>query len=158
MGEWAVAKNDGALRTLLGSCIGLALYDQTYKVAGLAHVVLPWSPGGEVVPGKFVDTAAQALVSEMTRLVGRPIAPTARIAGGANMFRTEVVRTIGLQNIEASERVLAGMGIPIVGRHCGGEQGRRMTLDTSSGLITIEIVGKEPIELRDTPRRGRALS
>ena len=41
MGEMAVAINDGVLRTLLGSCIGLALYDQNRRVGGLAHVVLP---------------------------------------------------------------------------------------------------------------------
>ena len=28
MGEMAVAREDGVLRTLLGSCIGLALYDR----------------------------------------------------------------------------------------------------------------------------------
>ena len=103
MGEWDVAKQDRLLRTLLGSCIGVALYDQTHKVAGLAHVVLPWSNGANAMPGKFVDTAVPTLVREMTRLVGRTIRPTARIGGGANMFVTEVVRTIGQQNVEACE-------------------------------------------------------
>ena len=45
MGEMAVAINDGVLRTLLGSCIGLVLYDRKRKVGGLAHVVLPESRG-----------------------------------------------------------------------------------------------------------------
>ena len=156
MGEWAVAKDDGVLRTLLGSCIGLALYDGAHKVAGLAHVVLPRSQGATDVPGKFVDTAVPVLLREMTRLAGGAILPTARIVGGANMFATDLVRTIGRQNIEASEQVLDQMGIPVVGRHCGGEQGRRMTVDSTSGLITIEIVGKDPIELHDQAKSRRA--
>ena len=158
MGELVVAKEDGALRTLLGSCVGLAFYDRTCKVAGLAHTVLPRSPGGDVSPGRFVDTAAAALLREMSALAGHTVKPTARIAGGADMFRTDAPRPIGLQNIEASEQVLAEMGIPIVGRHCGGRKGRRMTLDSSTGLITIEMVGEAVIELHDEPRRGRALS
>ena len=152
MGEMAVAKDDGVLRTLLGSCIGVALYDRAHRVAGLAHVVLPTSQGIPTLPGKFMDTAIPALLDKMAQLVGRAVEPTARIAGGANMFATEVVRTIGLQNIEASDRILGDLGIPIVGRHCGGEKGRRIALDAESGVITIEVVGKDPIALHDRPR------
>ena len=155
MGELAVAKDTGVLRTLLGSCIGVALYDRGHRVAGLAHVVLPTSQGVVELPGKFMNTAIPALLEEMVQSAGRGVEPTARIAGGANMFATEVVRTIGLQNIEASERILSEMEIPIVGRHCGGEQGRRMTLDAASGIITIDLVGMDRIELHDEPRRAR---
>jgi chemotaxis protein CheD len=155
MGEMAVAREDGVLRTLLGSCIGLALYDRKRKVGGLAHVVLPESRGGTDKPGKFMDTAIPALFQDMKKLAGGAIEPTARIVGGANMFATEVVATIGEQNVEASERVLGALQIPIVGRHCGGDKGRRMSLDTATGLIIIEIVGSDPIELPDQshPRR-----
>ncbi len=67
MGELAVSINDGVLRTLLGSCIGLALYDHTHKVGGLAHIVLPQSrdPGGPA--GKFVNTAIPASNSTSIR-------------------------------------------------------------------------------------------
>jgi chemotaxis protein CheD len=155
MGEFSVAQRDGVLYTLVGSCIGLALYDSAQKVAGLAHVVLPKSWNTTHSPGKFVDTAVPALLHEMTRLAGGAINPTARLTGGANMFSTDGIHTIGQQNIEASESVLGEMGIPIVASQCGGEKGRRVTLDASTGLITIEIVGEAPIELLDAPRCGR---
>jgi chemotaxis protein CheD len=156
MGEMTVARETGVLRTLLGSCIGLALYDRRRKVGGLAHIVLPASRGLNGPEAKFVDTAVPALCRDMAELVGGRLRPTARIAGGANMFATEVVQTIGVQNIEAVERALADAGIPIVGRHCGGEQGRRMSMDLATGLITIEIVGAETIELPDGNAQGRA--
>ncbi|MHC4589347.1 MAG: chemotaxis protein CheD [Planctomycetota bacterium] len=151
-----MAREDGVLRTLLGSCIGLALYDRKRKVGGLAHVVLPQSRGETEKPGKFVDTAIPALIRDMKKLAGGAIEPTARIVGGANMFATEVVETIGKQNIEASARVLEAHRIPIVGHHCGGDKGRRMSLDTATGLIIIEIVGADPIELPDTSHPRRA--
>ncbi len=155
MGEFSVAKGDGVLCTLVGSCIGLALYDATHKVAGLAHMVLPQSRNSADSSGKFVDTAIPALLRDMTRLAEGAINPTARLTGGANMFATNAILTIGQQNIEASERILGEMGIPIVGSQCGGEKGRRVTLDAATGLITIEIVGADPIELHDRPRRRR---
>ena len=45
MGEMQVGGNGDTLRTLLGSCIGLALYDRRRKIGGLAHIVLPESRG-----------------------------------------------------------------------------------------------------------------
>jgi len=155
MGEFSVAKGDGVLCTLVGSCIGLALYDGEHKVAGLAHMVLPKSWNSTDSSGKFVDTAIPALLREMTRLAGGAINPTARLTGGANMFTTKVIRTIGQQNIEACERILGEIGIPIVGSQCGGEKGRRVTFDSATGLVTIEIVGENPIELHDAPQCGR---
>ncbi|MFT4549902.1 MAG: chemotaxis protein CheD [Pseudoalteromonas tetraodonis] len=155
MGEFSVAKGEGVLRTLVGSCIGLALYDAAHKVAGLAHIVLPKSRNSTDPSGKFVDTAIPALLRDMMRLTGGPINPTARLTGGANMFATKAVLTIGYQNIEASERILGEMGIPIVGSQCGGEKGRRVTLDAATGLITIEIAGADPMELHDRPCHRR---
>ena len=156
MGEMAVAKDNGLLRTLLGSCVGLALYDRKHRVGGLAHVVLPESRGQAEPPAKFVDTAVPALFREMTKLAGGKLELTARIAGGANMFTTEVVNTIGQQNIEASKRILEELKIPLVGRHCGGEKGRRMSLDTATGIVTIEMVGFDPITMSDGTDGGRA--
>jgi chemotaxis protein CheD len=131
----------------LGSCIGLALHDRQHKVGGLAHIVLPSSRGNTDRDGKCVDTAIPALIRRMEKLAGSKLSLTAKMAGGASMFSTTVAARIGLQNIESCERMLGDLGIPIVARHCGGEQGRRMSLDTANGKVTIEIVGKDPIEL-----------
>ena len=63
------------------------------------------------------------------------------------MFETSVTNTVGRQNIEACERILGEIGVPLVGRHCGGQQGRRMRLDTGTGAVTVEIVGADPVEI-----------
>ena len=147
MGEWSVASDGSQLRTLLGSCVGLALHDRRQKVGGLAHIVLPTSRGDTARPGKFVDTAVPTLIKQMEALVGEKLVLTARIAGGASMFATTATAGIGLQNVQSCEQVLAEMGIRVVAKHCGGEQGRRMTFDTADGAVLIEIVGQEPIKL-----------
>ncbi len=149
MGQIAVARNNGVLRTLLGSCLGLALYDRRFKVAGLGHIVLPASLGKTETPGKFVDTAVPAIIRQMHELVeNERLKLQARIAGGANMFvSTAAGNTIGMQNVEAVVRLLDDLRIPILGRHCGGEQGRRMMLDTATGVVTIDVVGAETITI-----------
>lgn len=57
MGEIAVAGNGDVLRTLLGSCLGVALYERRLRVGALGHIVLPDSLGRTEPPGKFADTA-----------------------------------------------------------------------------------------------------
>ncbi len=147
MGEMSVARDGDELRTLLGSCVGLALYDRRLKIGGLAHIVLPRARGQSDRPGKFVDTAIPKLVEDMEKLAGEPVKLTAKIAGGASMFAETVAATVGRQNIAACEQLLASLGIPILAKHCGGTQGRRMLLNTSDGRVAIEIVGQDPIDL-----------
>lgn len=149
MGEIAVARTSGVLRTLLGSCLGLALYDRRFKVGGLGHIVLPSSLGRAERPGKFADTAVPSMIQQMQELAGEErLKLCAKIAGGANMFTGgDTGNTIGVQNVQAVECLLAELRIPIIGRHCGGEQGRRMMLDTATGIVTIDIVGVQTTSL-----------
>lgn len=149
MGAIAVSRESGTLRTLLGSCIGVAIYDRWQKAAALAHVVLPMSSGEVTQLGKFADTAIPEAIQQLERLCGGVrLRLTAKIAGGANMFATTSSgSTIGQQNVEAVESRLAAHGIVIVGRHLGGTQGRRMAIEVATGKVTIEIVGATPTVL-----------
>ncbi len=138
-------RESGTLRTLLGSCIGVAIYDRSQRAAALAHVVLPESCGVAIQPGKFADTAIPEIIRLLERLCGNaPLRLTAKIAGGAKMFATTgTAATIGQQNVNAVESQLATRGITVIGRHLGGTQGRRMAFDVATGTMTIEIVGAD---------------
>ena len=146
MGEMSVAET-GYLRTLLGSCIGVALYDHRYKVAGLAHIVLPDSRGTIDTPGKYADTAIPLLIQQLEALVEKKLRLSAKIAGGSNMFATSATKSVGEQNITAIERLLDQRKIPIVARHLGGTQGRRMTIEVATGQVSIEVVGATSTEI-----------
>ena len=126
MGEIALATRGETIRTLLGSCIGIALHDPHSRIGGLAHVVLPNSRGHRGPPGKFVDTAIPELIRLIGGCGGKLPNLTAKIAGGARMFATSADIAIGEHNLAAIERELADRRIPILSRHCGGHQGRRM--------------------------------
>ena len=148
MGEIRVDGDGNPLHTLLGSCIGLALYDRQQKIGGLAHIVLPDSRGKADQPGKFVDTAIPTMIQQMQEIARQPLKLTAKFAGGASMFAAKGAGRIGVQNVQSCEQLLRVLRIPILAQHCGGQQGRRMKFDTDNGNVTIEIVGQDPVELK----------
>jgi chemotaxis protein CheD len=143
IGRWAVASSPSQIRTLLGSCAGVVLYDRQARLGGVAHIVLPDSRGAADHPGKYADTAIPALIADIDRALGRPSKGrlTAKIVGGASMFQTGPAMNIGQKNQNAVDQILADLGIPILARDVGGDSGRRLTLDTSSGIVSIRVPG-----------------
>jgi chemotaxis protein CheD len=143
IGRWAVAAEPVQIRTLLGSCVGVVLYDRVARCGGLVHIVLPDSRGATENPGRFADTAIPALIAEIDRALGRPSRGrlTAKVAGGASMFQTVAALNIGKANQDAVEAHLAALGIPVIARDVGGDAGRHLTLDTASGIVTVRVPG-----------------
>lgn len=145
MGGIGVGHDDGLLRTFVGSCVGVAIYNRRRKLASLAHVMLPESRGRSSQPGKFVDTAIPEMLRQLEKLCGgESVRWSAKIAGGAKMFAFQSGMTIGDQNVAAIEQILAQLDIPILAKCCGGEQGRRIALEIATGTMTIETMGAEP--------------
>lgn len=146
IGEIGIARGDGILRTFVGSCIGLALFDQRHHVAGLAHIMLPDSKGERTLPGRYADTA----IPEMIRLLraatgGLKLRLAAKMVGGAKMFAFQSGMTVGEQNVVAVDRILDGLGIPVLARDCGGERGRRVSFDIANGEMRVESLGVPPV-------------
>ena len=155
IGQWAIAAAPTRIRTLLGSCVGVVLYDRVARLGGLAHIVLPTAHGNIDHPGKYADTAIPALIVDLDRRLGGKARPRliAKLVGGANMFQMDPgVRensglNIGRRNQEAIEQILNTLTIPIIARDVGGSAGRRLTLDTTSGVVTIRVPGGTDYEL-----------
>ena len=138
-----VARPPDALITYaLGSCVGICLYDQTAKVAGLSHVLLPSSaqiPGNNT-PMKFADTAIPMLMVKMQALGARPNQLKAKIAGGAQMFAAmgnASIANIGERNVAAVKATLQRLRIPIVSEDTGSNYGRTLLFDAATFTMTI---------------------
>lgn len=147
IGELDVVRQSGILRTLLGSCIGLVLHDRTHLVGGMSHIVLPSFDGKTEQLGKYANTAVPELIRLIEASGGKSRDLVAKLAGGARMLASPKIGSIGDQNLEFVERLLKEIGIPVVGRHCGGTQGRRIIYDVNTGIVVVEIFGEPPVQL-----------
>lgn len=147
MADYKVTKAPGALITFgLGSCVGIALYDKSTKVSGLAHVMLPSSKEirNNSNKAKFADTGIDELLSEMIKLGARKSSIVAKIAGGAQMFsfssQNDMLR-IGERNAIASKEKLKEHRIRILSEDTGGNFGRTIELNAETGELFIKTIG-----------------
>lgn len=145
-----VAKNPGRLVTVgLGSCVGVVLQDTVAKIGALAHIMLPSSENAKIKnKAKFADTAIPLAVEKMEELGAQKSRIVAKIAGGARMFSFPSEQSfIGDRNVAAVEEVLKKNGIKIAARDIGGNMGRTLELDVSSGKVVVKTIAKGTTEI-----------
>ncbi|GKV67822.1 chemoreceptor glutamine deamidase CheD [Sporosarcina sp. NCCP-2716] len=148
-----IVKEPDTIRTSgLGSCVGVVLYDERRKVAGMVHVMLPDSSlgkGGPLNAAKFADTGIYALMERLKAEGVRPMALKAKIAGGSQMFQfgsSDTVR-IGPRNVEAVKQELRRLSIPLVAEDTGGSSGRTIEFDPATGVLNVRTVNQGTKEI-----------
>jgi len=149
MADLNIATPPYFLRTTgLGSCVGINLYDSQKKIAGMAHIMLPFSEQAkatEINKLKFADTAIPLLIEMMEQKGAKKERMVAKLVGGAQMFQfttqSEVMR-IGPRNVEASKLTLQKYHISIVAEDTGGSFGRTIELDSETGKVLVKTVNQ----------------
>lgn len=143
-----VVKSPDTLVTYaLGSCVGICLYDNEKKIAGLAHIMLPLSK--EAVQGvdnkrRYADTGIMELIQTMNLQGATTARLTAKIAGGAQMFNaSSAVFNIGERNVEAVKKILASYRIRIIAEETGANFGRTVFFHGETGIMEVRAATKE---------------
>ena len=110
------------------------------KVGALAHVVLSDSNGRQnATPGKFADTAVDAMRAELVRRGANPLMMTAKLTGGATMFGKESSRDVGQKNLVAIRAELDRHKIRVIAEHTGGDKGRVIRFSLRDGSLQVYI-------------------
>jgi chemotaxis protein CheD len=147
--EIQVAKSPGILRTTLGSCIGIVLYQPELRIGAISHIMLASDPiGRDKVknPGKYGETALPMLISQFEDEGAKPGTYSARIFGGASMFKnisSNFLQNIGENNISIVREILHKRRIPVIVEDVGGHDGRTISLFLEDGRILLKKAGVE---------------
>ncbi|MGI6069001.1 MAG: chemotaxis protein CheD [Blautia sp.] len=146
IGGGEVVKDPGKLAAYaLGSCVGICLYDERVKVAGMAHILLPSQQAAinKKNPYKFADTAVSQLIGEMERKGASRDRMVAKIAGGAEMFKNASgPQGIGLRNVSAVKEALHKERIPLKAEDTGENYGRTVYFSACNGAMAVKSMGK----------------
>lgn len=135
----------------LGSCVGICLHDKTHNIGGLAHIMLPNSKEASHAADKlrrYADTGISELIQTMMRNGANLSCITAKIAGGAQMFQTQLKTfNIGERNILAVKNILIASRIKIIAEDVGSNYGRTVFFNVESGIMQVKSVTKGIINL-----------
>ena len=148
MADLNLCRDPDIITTLgLGSCIGIALYDPSTKIGGLAHIMLPDSTKmrNNSNIAKFADTGIEELLNRMIKAGAVKSRLVAKIAGGAKMFEVSGlsdIGNVGQRNAEASRAKLKLLGIRLIAEDTGLNYGRTVELHCDNGDYYIKSVGK----------------
>ncbi|MEM7180157.1 MAG: chemotaxis protein CheD [Spirochaetota bacterium] len=147
--EIKLGKSPYVLRTTLGSCLGVVLYQPDRKVGGIAHIMLAKDSLGRDKlknPGKYAETALPKLLEMMAAEGCQLGSYSARIFGGASMFKnlsSSFLQHIGEDNIQYVKQFLQEKKIPILVDDTGGHEGRTISLYLEDGRILLKKAGME---------------
>ncbi len=148
MADVVLVKHPGKMVSLgLGSCIGLVIYDDSTKLAAMAHIMLPESRGGKdnTKPGKFADTAVPTLIDMLVKAGAKREKFKAKMAGGSQMFNVPGSKSgflaVGARNAEETEKHLKQHGIKLVASDTGGNRGRSVEFSTDDWILVVKTLG-----------------
>ncbi|MEL7649254.1 MAG: chemotaxis protein CheD [Sedimentibacter sp.] len=137
---------EGLISYALGSCVGICIIDKVNKIAGMAHVMLPYNKNDDRINMfKYADTGIAEMVKKMESMGCLRSRMVAKIAGGARMFEiknSSTIGNIGERNVLATKETLQKLNVKLVASDTGENYGRTIIFDSSTGNLTIKSFAK----------------
>ncbi len=135
-----VATAPCAIRTLLGSCVAVCVWDPGVHVGGAIHYLLPRGRHSNGETGRYGTLAVPALIRAVCALGGNRASLRAKIFGGARVLpalHTTNGASLGDHNAAVAWELLAAENVPVVGTDLGGDYGRRVLFHVEDGSAWV---------------------
>jgi chemotaxis protein CheD len=130
------------IKTILGSCVAICLWDQHRGTGGMNHFLLPFTHEGKPASLRYGDEATRVLLELLDGLGCRAPNLRAKIFGGAALFQTRdrYGVSLGAKNVAAALELMRKAGIPVVAQETGGPQGRKLIFNTDDGVAWAQRI------------------
>ncbi len=150
-GEYLSTADDIIIATVLGSCVAVALKDESAGIGGLNHFMLAGSfrkgAGQDGSPfasdsGKYGVYAMELLINEMLKKGARRERLTAKVFGGASVLAigTGSRNNVPQDNIDFAEEFLKAEGVPVLSRDVGGTTARKILFFVRDGRVLLKRI------------------
>ena len=138
------SKDPYVVKTILGSCVAICLWDPETRIGGINHYMLPTWSGNDLASPKYGNIAIDKLLERMGQLGARRENLRAKIFGGGELIESGGNGTlIGERNIRVARMILEEKKIPVVASSTGGRKGRKILFFTDSGEVRHKFLDKK---------------
>jgi chemotaxis protein CheD len=146
-GEYHVGFGDRLIETVLGSCVAVCLWDQTNRIGGMNHFMLPGEDTSlENVSGRYGLYSMELLINDMMHRGSRRSLLAAKVFGaGSVMAGVAKERSVSTANEKFVLQLLGNEGIPIACADLGGESGRRIAFFLDTGKVKVRRLGQSEV-------------
>jgi chemotaxis protein CheD len=136
-----VAAESTDISTVLGSCVGVSIYDTKRKTGGMNHFTLPYIQDRKMATACYGNVAIYILLRMIMGEGSKKKDLEAQVFGGA--FNPDLTsRDIGHENIMVAKKILSKNRLRIVSEDVGGEKGRKIVFNTSTNNVAVIKVDK----------------
>jgi chemotaxis protein CheD len=151
-GESRLVKKPTVLRTLLGSCVGIAFRIPRLGVGALCHPMLPRFPANEApaltrsYSRRYVDYAIRDLAWQFDSLGALRKEVEVKLFGGGDVLLVSDAASrpsVGRLNCEAALKTLDSEGFAVRASSLGGCNGIKIHFNTQTGEVLLQRLGRE---------------
>ena len=156
IGECHVSREPTVIRTLLGSCVAVCLFDPVTRVGGMNHILLPGQADLQHydAPTRYALNAMDLLITDIMKLGGNRHHLTAKVFGGGNIIPSISEEFgMGQKNIAFVLEFLRIENIRITGQDLGGFDSRRIYFHTDSGDVFLKRIVNSNLRLAKTEEK-----
>lgn len=142
-GEFYFGREYKTIKTLLGSCVAITMWNKRLKIGGMCHYKLPRRlfSAAKGLDGNYGDEAFLLFMKNLNQYMLKPEDMTVGVFGAGNMF-SKIVKSdensIGVKNIKLAHQILSKQGFVITHESLGGSVSRTISLDVVSGVVTVQ--------------------
>ena len=141
-GEVLFGDHNTRIRTILGSCVAVTIWNPKLLIGGMCHYMLASrkSINNHPLDGRYANEALDILLERVTRLGLHPSEFHAKIFGGGSMFSytkndNNNRSDVSMKNIESGCTLVKEHGFSLKATHVGGEGHRQVVFDIWSGDV-----------------------
>ena len=153
-GQFMITSVPSLMSTVLGSCVSVCLWDRETKIAGMNHYLLPGTIDDDAGNANRGITSIRLLIRSLINRGTDLCNVEAKIFGGCNsLYRDNDLFKVGERNVSIALDVLREYNINISAQHVGGQYGRKIVFNTSTGKVKMRLLIKN-LDINEEINKG----
>jgi chemotaxis receptor (MCP) glutamine deamidase CheD len=154
--ELFISERPSIVRTVLGSCVAVTMFDRRLRISAICHALLPGTDEGSELdthtsgPYKYVNSVVPLMVQRLRNYGVEIDDLEVRLFGGADMMTARFGRPnyhpVGKSNIDAVIQAINAQSLQVNVSDVGGHMGRKILFYTHTGEVLLKRItsGTEP--------------